>query len=141
MVAMMMGSQFTFELSTDGDCQFGPRYLLPVMPFASLGIAGYSYLSTAKERRLAGLVVVAVMVVSFGINLVGAMQGAMNCSKGSDALVKQLAAVMQGNWHAHPLALWLAAPLAISVALFGLSLRKESGGDRAGASPSSPTPS
>jgi len=117
---------YVLNISTDGDCQFGPRYLLPVMPFASLGIAGYSHLSTANERRLAGLIVVGVIVVSFGINLVGAMQGAMNCSKGSEALVKQLAAVVQGNWHGHPLALWLAAPLAICVALFALSLRKES---------------
>ena len=132
LVAMMMViAVYVLNISTDGDCQFGPRYLLPVMPFASLGIAGYSHLSTANERRLAGLIVVGVIVVSFGINLVGAMQGAMNCSKGSEALVKQLAGVMQGDWHAHPLALWLAAPLAVCVALFALSLRKDSGKARA----------
>ena len=117
---------YILNIGTDGDCQFGPRYLLPAMPFASLGIAGYSHLSTANERRLAGLIVVAVTVVSFGINLVGAMQGAMNCSKGSDALVNHLTGIFRGNWQTHPLALWLALPLAICVALFALSLFQQS---------------
>lgn len=127
MVAMLIViAVYILNIGTDGDCQFGPRYLLPAMPFASLGIAGFSHLSTANERRLAGFIVVALMVVSFGINLVGAMQGAMNCSKGSDALVNHLAGMVQGNWKAHPLALWLAVPLAICVALFALSLGKES---------------
>lgn len=128
LVAMMIViAVYILNISTDGDCQFGPRYLLPAMPFASLGIAGYSHLSTVNERRLAALTVVGVMIVSFGINLVGAMQGAMNCSSGSKALVNQLAAMVQGNWNSFPLARWLAAPLAIAVALFALSLRRNSG--------------
>lgn len=124
---MIVIAVYVFNITTAGDCQFGPRYLLPAMPFACLGIAGYSHLSSAKERRLAGVIVVGVTVVSFGINLVGAMQGAMNCSYGSKALVNQLTAMAQGNLNSFPLARWLAVPLAICVTLFALSLRRRSG--------------
>ena len=119
---MIVLAAFVFNIGSDGDCQFGPRYLLPALPFACFGIVGYSYLSRFSERRLAGVAVVFVGAVSFVINLVGAAQGAMNCPHGRNAFWNQLAGVGQGEAKSHPLALWLSMPLVVCTILFVLNL-------------------
>ncbi len=119
LVAMLVVlAAYILNIKTGGDCQFGPRYLLPAMPFACLGIAGYSYLSTNVERRVAGVIVLVSGVVSFAINLVGALSGAMCCPDGSNALRNQLTRLAGGDVPHFPLAPWLIAPLLICAALF-----------------------
>ncbi len=110
---------FVLNIKSDGDCQFGPRYLLPAMPFACLGIAGYSYLSHSFERRLAAVVVILAGVVSFVINLVGASRGAMSCPHGENAFWSNVATFQSGEvvW-TYPLASWLLLPLLICTVLF-----------------------
>lgn len=87
------------------------------MPFACLGITGYSYLSTNLERHLAGAIVLLVAVVSVAINLLGAIQGAMCCPDGRNALRDQLTLLAHGGGHSFPLAPWLLAPLFMCAAL------------------------
>jgi hypothetical protein len=108
---------FVLNISSDGDCQFGPRYLLPAMPFVCLGIAGFSYLSTTMERRIAAVALGLVGLVSFAVNLVGALRGAMNCPHGSNALGNQLLALRYGPNLSYPLATWLLLPLLICLLL------------------------
>jgi 4-amino-4-deoxy-L-arabinose transferase-like glycosyltransferase len=118
LVAMLVVlAVYILNIQTGGDCQFGPRYLLPAMPFACLGIAGFSYLSTKAERRVAGLIVLLIAVVSFAINLLGAVQGSMCCPDGRNALRDQLALLARGDVHYFPLAPWLVAPLLMSALL------------------------
>ncbi|MCA1593938.1 MAG: hypothetical protein LC754_15065 [Acidobacteria bacterium] len=112
---------YVLNIGTAGDCQFGPRYMLPAMPFACLGIAGYSHLSKLSERMLAGIVVMLVCAWSFGVNLVGAAQGAMCCPDGRNALRDQLAAIGRGEWRSYPLARWLLIPVVTCALLFVLS--------------------
>jgi len=122
-LALMIAlAAYVFNISSDGDCQFGPRYLLPAMPFACLGIAGYSYLSTASERRLAALAVVVAGTVSFVVNLVGALRGAMNCPHGQNAFWNHVVALQNGEGRSYPLALWLLLPLTICITLFVLNI-------------------
>jgi 4-amino-4-deoxy-L-arabinose transferase-like glycosyltransferase len=109
---------YVFNIDTYGDCQFGPRYLLPAMPFACLGIVGYSYLSRSFERQLAGIIVMIVGAVSFVINVVGALQGAMCCPDGTNAFLNHVSAIRHGELRSYPLAPWLLIPLAIYIALF-----------------------
>jgi MFS family permease len=115
---------YILNISTGGDCQFGPRYMLPAMPFACLGIAGFSYLSTGSERRIAGAVVVLVTLLSFVVDLVGAVQGAMCCPDGGNALRNQLTSLVHRDFHSFPLAPWLLVPLAICTALFVVTLAR-----------------
>ncbi|HMG74940.1 MAG TPA: hypothetical protein VK582_15675 [Pyrinomonadaceae bacterium] len=123
LLAMLVGLiVYILNIQTGGDCQFGPRYLLPAMPFACLGIAGYSYLSTNAERRLASVIVLLLGVVSFVINLVGAVQGAMCCPDGRNALRDQMARLAHGNVNYFPLAPWLLIPLLTCAVLLVLSV-------------------
>jgi len=120
--AMIVLAAFVLNIKSDGDCQFGPRYLLPAMPFACLGIVGYSYLSTASERRIAGLAVGLAGALSFVVNLVGALRGAMSCPHGQNAFWNHVAAIQHGEGRSYPLALWLLLPLLICTTLFVLSI-------------------
>lgn len=119
LLALMVAlAAFVLNIQSDGDCQFGPRYLLPAMPFACLGIAGFGYLSTASERRLAALAAILAGAFSFIINLVGALRGAMNCPHGQNAFWNDLAALQTGGKLVYPLALWLLLPLLACTTLF-----------------------
>jgi hypothetical protein len=119
LVAMMIViAVYVFNIDTEGAYQFGPRYLLPAMPFACLGLVGYSYLLRTSERRLAGVVIVLAGALSFVINLVGALQGAMCCPDGSNVFLNHVAAIRRGELRSHPLFSWLLVPLALSMALF-----------------------
>jgi 4-amino-4-deoxy-L-arabinose transferase-like glycosyltransferase len=119
---MIVLAAFIFNINSDGDCQFGPRYLLPAMPFACLGISGYSYLSRFFERKLAALAVVATAAVSFVVNLVGALGGAMSCPHGQNAFWTQFVALRQGHTRSYPLAAWLILPLLTCMIVFVLNL-------------------
>jgi peptidoglycan/LPS O-acetylase OafA/YrhL len=109
---------FVLNIKSDGDCQFGPRYLLPAMAFACLGIAGFGYLSTASERRLAGVGVVLAGAFSFVVNLVGALGGAMDCPHGQNAFWNNLTAIRRAGGRSYPLAIWLLLPLLVCTAFF-----------------------
>jgi hypothetical protein len=121
MVVLMV---YILNIDTRGHCQFGPRYLLPAMPFACLGVVGYTYLSTKGERWFAGIIVALVSVTSFVINLVGAMQGAMCCPDGQNAFGNQLSQLIRGHLHSFPLAPWLIVPLAICAVLFVMTVAR-----------------
>ena len=119
LLALMISlAVFVLNIKSDGDCQFGPRYLLPAMPFACLGVAGFRYLATVSERRLAAVAVVLAGAFSFVINLVGALRGAMNCPHGQNAFWNDLAAIQNGGKLVYPLALWLLLPLLVCTTLF-----------------------
>jgi hypothetical protein len=115
--AMVDLAAFVINIRSNGDCQFGPRYLLPAMPFACLGIAGYSYLSTQSQRRIAGIAVLISGVLSLVINFVGAVGGAMNCPDGRNAFRNQVAALMTRGNETYPLARWLVVPLVFCLIL------------------------
>jgi len=122
--SMIVLAVYVFNIGSDGDCQFGPRYLLPTMPLACLGIMGYSYLSGSWERTAARLVIVIAGAISFFINLVGALGGAMNCPHGENAFRIDLAMLSRGEGPAYPLAKWLILPAVICGVWFVLELRR-----------------
>ncbi|MDQ1707028.1 MAG: hypothetical protein QOJ88_239 [Pyrinomonadaceae bacterium] len=124
LAALLVLVAYVFNIKSDGDCQFGPRYLLPAMPFACLGIVGFSYLATATQRRIAGLSLGLAGAVSFSVNLVGALRGAMNCPHGSNAFWQRLESLQFTNL-AYPLAPWLLLPLLLCTVLLLWQLRAE----------------
>lgn len=108
---------YVLNIEADGTCQWGPRYMLPSMPLACLGLAGFAALRGAATRRAAAFVVPAFALLSALINTVGAAHGAMLCYFPHWAVGKYLAEMWAGGARAHPLAAWLALPLCASAAL------------------------
>jgi hypothetical protein len=113
---------YILNIEANGTCQYGPRYLLPAMPLACLGLAGFGYLRGRALRTAAVAMVSAFALASFLINLVGAMHGAMLCDFPHSALVPYLSEMMNGQMRSHPLAPWLALPLLVCLALFAHTL-------------------
>jgi hypothetical protein len=113
---------YILNIEADGTCQYGPRYLLPAMPLASLGLAGFSFINRAALRRAATITVAALALVSFFINLVGAMHGAMLCYFPHFAVGRYLSEMSGGGLRAFPLAPWLALPFCLCAALLARTL-------------------
>src|SRR5262249_60229286 len=61
-----------------GTCTYGPRYLLPIMPFACLGLAGLS--NIGRWKRMTWVVALTLLVIGALVNFVGALRGAMYCN-------------------------------------------------------------
>lgn len=85
---------------TNGGCQYGPRYLLPSMPFIIIGLAGffarYQKKHTPKsEYLLAGIILVGI--ASVAINITGALMGTMYCNMEVHGLIGQLRPLLSGQ--------------------------------------------
>jgi hypothetical protein len=113
---------YLLNIEANGTCQYGPRYLLPAMPLACLGLAGFAYLRAAKLRLIAGAAATVCALASFLINLVGAMHGAMLCDFPHSALARYLSEMTNGQMRSYPLAPWLLLPLLVCLALFAHTL-------------------
>jgi hypothetical protein len=113
---------YVLNIEADGTCQYGPRYMLPAMPLACLGVAGFAYLRDARLKRASAWAVTACAILSAFINLLGAMHGAMLCYFPHFAVGRYLSEMRSGGLHAYPLAPWLALPLCLCAALFTRAL-------------------
>ena len=98
---------FVVVVHADGACQYGPRMLLPILPFAALGVAGFA---TLKRRALAAAVVAVIASISAGMNLLGALYGTHFCPHDRYAVERYLAAAREGVGFSLPLLGPLGAP-------------------------------
>jgi hypothetical protein len=121
---------YILNIEANGTCQYGPRYLLPAMPLACLGLAGFAHLRGATLRLLAAVTLTLCALASFFINLVGALHGAMLCDFPHSALAPYLSEMLGGQMRSYPLAPWLLLPLAVCLALFAHTLAARSLGVR-----------
>lgn len=119
---LLAHAAYVLNIEADGTCQWGPRYMLPAMPLACLGLAGFATLRGSTARRAAALSVSACALASAFINMVGAAYGAMLCYFPHWAVGRYLSEMWAGGARAHPLAAWLALPLCVSAALLAREL-------------------
>jgi 4-amino-4-deoxy-L-arabinose transferase-like glycosyltransferase len=110
------------NIDSHGGCHYGPRFLLPVMPYAGIGLAGFSYLRGGTSRLLALAAIALAAATSFVINFVGALYGAMYCETDVYAFWRYLGPLRTAGWKDMPLAGWLVAPLLLSAGLLAYSI-------------------
>jgi hypothetical protein len=102
---------YVCNIETLGGCQYGPRYLLPALPFASLGLVGFAHVDSRRRRAQLAALIVAVAAASAIISVVGALYGTMYCDLRRYAFVHYLDAIRHDVFRSFPLALWLVCPL------------------------------
>lgn len=110
------------NIESHGGCHYGPRFLLPALPYAAIGLAGFHYLRSKPARRAALIAVGLVGAASVAINVVGALYGAMYCQVQVYAFWPGLAALRGGGLKDFPLAVWLGIPTMISLLLLVYSI-------------------
>jgi hypothetical protein len=91
---------FVISLGTDGACQYGPRLLLPTMPFACLGLTTFAGVSWS---RAAAAALIAIGVASFVVNLVGSLYGTMFCDVNHYAFLHYADAIRHRVYFSFPL--------------------------------------
>ena len=127
LAALLFAQTFqVLNIESHGGCHFGPRFLLPIIPFVCVSLCGFSYL---RMRLIKSVMVSATLVlgaISIFINAVGALYTAMYCDVGRFGLWPALENLPLLNLHDFPLAVWLALPLAVSVVLLGYWIRVHS---------------
>lgn len=110
------------NIESHGGCHYGPRFLLPLMPFASIGLAGFGYLRSRISRVVVKITIGLAAATSFVINFVGAIYGAMYCEMELHAFWSYLGSLRNVGWNDMPLASWLIVPCVLSAALLAYSL-------------------
>jgi hypothetical protein len=115
------------NIDSHGGCHYGPRFLLPSMPYACIGLAGFHYLRETMMRMLVVSAIAVTAAFSIFVNTAGAIYGAMYCDVQVYALWPALKAISSGAWRNLPLAGWLLIPLCLSVLLFAYSVRNYRG--------------
>lgn len=111
------------NIDSHGGCHYGPRFLLPAMPFAGIGLAGFSYLRGRTSKLLAMTVIVPAIAFSFVVSFVGAVYGAMYCETEVYAFWPYLVALRSAGWRDMPLSGWLVIPFGVSVLLLLYSIQ------------------
>jgi hypothetical protein len=104
---------YILNIEATGTCQYGPRYLLPAMSFACLGLVGFGFLAPKWQRAIIPFVVL-VALMSFTINFIGALHGSMLCDFPYFAADLYVSQMLNGQVRAYPLAPWLLGPFMIS---------------------------
>ena len=95
---------FVLNIPTIGHCQYGPRYLIPLVPFAMLGLPGTLEWAAKSKAALPLLIGVAgVGAYSLTVNLVGALQGTMYCDIHDFAFVRYLDRLPDLQFDLYPL--------------------------------------
>lgn len=101
---------FILNIDSVGTCDYGPRYLLPAIPFAAIGIIGLRHIRLESLRFTVAVLLILVSLYSIFVNVIGAMHGAMYCDLARFALIPYLDAMTHGHMRSFPLAPRLIVP-------------------------------
>jgi hypothetical protein len=128
LVGLFIAQAFqVLNIDTHGGCHYGPRFLLPVLPFAVISLVGFYFLQAKMARWAATVAVALVGAAGIAINAVGAFYGAMYCDVQVYAFWPGLAALQGGGLQDLPLAKWLVVPVIFSLLLLIYSMSAQAG--------------
>lgn len=114
---------YVLNIETIGGCQYGPRYLIPIVPLAMLGLPGLLAWGKTAGKTWPWAAATALALASAAVNLVGALEGTMFCDTPTFAFfagLRGVAGLSAGDFPLAPLCLGLAV---VSAAVFGLRAR------------------
>jgi len=94
---------YLFNIETLGTCQYGPRYLLPLLPFLAIGVAELMQRASRLPAFFTGGFFGIAAAYSFWVSMVGAVGGAMQCDLRNFTFVKYLASSSRLSWGNLPL--------------------------------------
>ncbi|MEQ1606652.1 MAG: hypothetical protein ABL999_17460 [Pyrinomonadaceae bacterium] len=94
---------YMFNVQGFGVCGYGPRYLMPIMPFCALGIAGFGRIPLKILRWPLAVGIGLVALYSVRVNVVGALGGAMYCNYAGFGYYEYIGSLAVGQISPFPL--------------------------------------
>jgi hypothetical protein len=82
---------YLLNIQTTGTCEYGPRYLLPLLPLLAVGVAALVDLGGAIAFPAKLLAAGSMLAYGFVVNLIGALQGSIYCNLGEFAIWEKVA--------------------------------------------------
>ena len=110
--AIALHLAYVLNIETIGGCQYGPRYLIPIVPLMMLGLPAFLAWGKAARRSWPAVIAGTLTVASGMVNLVGALAGTMFCDTARFAFLQDLGGLGALAWGSFPL-----APLCVGLAL------------------------
>ncbi len=113
---------YVLNIPAIGYCQYGPRFLIPLVPFVMMGVpAALARLRNlpAAPALLASSAACLLAVWSFLVNLMGSLAGTMYCETTRFAFPVYLRMPLGAQLDSYPLALLCGGALAALAALAG----------------------
>ena len=119
-IAIFVHFAYVTNIETLGTCEYGPRYLLPIMPLLAPGVAALVDWRGLKAMPGKLLTAGALLAYGFLVNVVGALRGTMYCDLGQFALWDRFQGINNLPDNNSPLlGLWLAVP-AVMFAIWAI---------------------
>ena len=135
LLAFVVHFLFVTNIETLGTCSYGPRYLIPAMPFLAMGLAVVLDVRWRIQRGTVLLMGAVLVAAGLAVNLPGAVVGTMNCDLTQFAFLEQAPrwkSLTAENW---PLLGWpLLCPIAALLLWVGYRFTTEERGVPVGAS-------
>ncbi len=91
------------SIETVGHCQYGPRYLLPIMALPMLGITSLLSSNNRFIRYFTYAFLPVTLLYSLGVSILGALYGTMYCAYGSFANSDYWAQMLKSSYPQLPL--------------------------------------
>ena len=110
--AIALHLAYVLNIQTIGNCQYGPRYLIPIVPLAMLGLPALLAWGRTGGRVWPAAATGVVAIYSAAVNLVGALKGTMFCDTRKFAFLEDLPSLAALAPEEFPL-----APLCAGIAL------------------------
>jgi sugar lactone lactonase YvrE len=105
------------NIQTLGTCNYGPRFMLGILPIAALGVGSLYFVPTRPLRWLVAAGFVYVLAQSASINSMGAIGGPMFCHLPTFAFPVYLALMKGGNLPHFLLLPWLLPAVGVLLLL------------------------
>lgn len=90
---------YIMNIETIGHCQFGPRYLLPLVPIGALSAA-----ASANEGRVLRVILAMLIAYALAVNTTGAFGGTMYCGLSEFAPINYLNDITRWRDNSWPVA-------------------------------------
>ncbi|PKF61968.1 hypothetical protein CW745_08250 [Psychromonas sp. psych-6C06] len=89
-LAILLHLFYLLNIETLGTCQYGPRYLIPLLPFFTIGLAGIVTRLLNRDPLSFGIGYSALATYSFIVTLFGALGGVLYCNLPRFALLQYM---------------------------------------------------
>lgn len=101
-LAILLHMLYLLNIETLGTCQYGPRYLIPLLPFFTIGLASLVNRFLNHSPLVFGITYSVFATYSFIVTIFGALGGVIYCNLPRFALLQYMGELHRYQWNMLP---------------------------------------